>query len=232
MRRHARLRWRRSLRVGDGNSSVLTSEKTLATGSSVIAAVEPAPIPRRVLYTFADVPLNAGHLVVSQIASTCQEHQRQSSERSFDNREHARDPPLISRAQGFRIRQADRLRKSPNRCVGATRGRPRRQRPRRVSRGIRAGGMPDLARRNFPSNTSLMVHGHGTGFGGWPHHWPGDGVCARVRGAHFHFISEAATRAAAAHGVTCRLRWRRSPRAGGDRLTSCARSVQPCRTAE
>src|SRR5215510_1007364 len=54
---HARLRWQRSLRSGDGNSSVLTSEKTLATGSSVVAAVEPAPIPRRVLYTFADVPL-------------------------------------------------------------------------------------------------------------------------------------------------------------------------------
>ena len=54
---------------------MLTSEQTLATGSSVIAAVEPAPIPRRVLYTFADVPLNAGRLVVSQIASTArQEH--------------------------------------------------------------------------------------------------------------------------------------------------------------
>jgi hypothetical protein len=72
---------------------VLTSEQTLATGSSVIAAVEPAPIPRRVLYTFADVPLNAGRLVVSQIAGTArQEHQRRPSERSFDDGEHARDP--------------------------------------------------------------------------------------------------------------------------------------------
>src|SRR5262249_26371544 len=72
------------------------SEKTLATDSSVIAAVEPAPVPRRVLYTFADVPLNAGRLVVSQIASTPrQEHQRQPSERSFDDREHACDPRFI-----------------------------------------------------------------------------------------------------------------------------------------
>src|SRR5262249_51021809 len=63
--------------------------------SSVIATVEPASVPRRVLYTFADVPLNARRLVVSQIASTTrQEHQRRSQERGFDDGEHARDPPL------------------------------------------------------------------------------------------------------------------------------------------
>jgi hypothetical protein len=38
--------------------------------SSVIATIEPAPVYRRVLYTFADVPLNAGRLVASQVAST------------------------------------------------------------------------------------------------------------------------------------------------------------------
>src|SRR5262249_55882902 len=81
------VRWQPSPTAGDGNSSVLTSEKTLARGSSVIATVEPAPIPRRVLYAVADVPLNAGCLVVSEIATSTarQEHQRQPSERSFDN---------------------------------------------------------------------------------------------------------------------------------------------------
>ena len=64
--------------------------------SSVIATVEPASVPRRVLYTFADVPLNARRLVVSQIASTAlQEHQRQSQERGFDDGEHARDSLFI-----------------------------------------------------------------------------------------------------------------------------------------
>ena len=58
--------------------------------SSEIAAVEPAPVPGRVLYTFADVPLNAGRLVVSQVASTaCQERQRRTNERGPDNGEHA-----------------------------------------------------------------------------------------------------------------------------------------------
>ena len=63
---------------------------------SVIAAVEPAPVHRRVPYTFADVPLNAGRLVVSQVASTArQEHQRRSQERGFDDGEHARDSLFI-----------------------------------------------------------------------------------------------------------------------------------------
>src|SRR5262249_23634748 len=58
--------------------------------------VEPASVQRRVLYTFADVPLNARRLVVSQIASTAlQEHQRRSQERGFDDGEHARDPLFI-----------------------------------------------------------------------------------------------------------------------------------------
>jgi hypothetical protein len=59
------------------------------------------------------------------------------------------------------------------------------------------------ARRNFSSNTSLLFHRHGTGIGDWPRRWPVDGICARVWGAQFHFISEASTRAEAAHaGVT------------------------------
>jgi hypothetical protein len=59
-------------------------------------------------------------------------------------------------------------------------------------------------RRNFWSDTSLLRHGHGIGFGSWPRHWPVDGVCARVWGAQFHFLSAASTRAAAAAyaGVT------------------------------
>src|SRR5215813_4789381 len=61
--------------------------------SSVIATIEPTPVHRRVPYTFADVPLNAGRLVVSHVASTAlQEHQRRSQERGFDDGEHARDP--------------------------------------------------------------------------------------------------------------------------------------------
>src|SRR5215469_14086779 len=64
--------------------------------SSVIATIEPTPVHRRVPYTFADVPLNARRLVVSQIASTAlQEHQRRSQERGFDDGEHARDPLFI-----------------------------------------------------------------------------------------------------------------------------------------
>ena len=56
-------------------------------------------------------------------------------------------------------------------------------------------------RRNFSSNT--RCHHHGTGFDGWARRWPVNGVCPRVWGAQFHFISEASTRAAAAHaGVT------------------------------
>src|SRR4029434_2746308 len=65
--------------------------------SSVIAAVEPTPVQRCVLYTFADVPLNAGRLVVSQVASTArQEHQCRSHKRGFDDSEHPRDPLSIS----------------------------------------------------------------------------------------------------------------------------------------
>src|SRR5215831_4941148 len=65
--------------------------------SSVIATVEPAPVQRCVLYTFADVPLNAGRLVVTQVASTAlQEYQRRSQERGFDDGEHARDPLTAS----------------------------------------------------------------------------------------------------------------------------------------
>src|SRR5215813_13942762 len=59
--------------------------------SSVIATVEPAPVHRRVPYTFADVPLNAGRLVASEVARTAlQEHQRRCQERGFDDGEHAR----------------------------------------------------------------------------------------------------------------------------------------------
>jgi hypothetical protein len=51
---------------------------------------------RRVLYTFADVPLNAGRLVVSQVTSTTlQEDQGRSQERGFDDDEHARNPLFI-----------------------------------------------------------------------------------------------------------------------------------------
>jgi hypothetical protein len=65
--------------------------------SSVIATVEPAPVHRRVPYTFADVPLNAGRLVASQVASAAlQEHQRRSQERGFGDAEHARDLLFIS----------------------------------------------------------------------------------------------------------------------------------------
>jgi hypothetical protein len=82
------------------------------------------------------MPLNAGRLVVSEIARTArQEHQRRDSDRSFDDREHARDPLLkANRAQRFRTRQAGRLRKSPNRCAGVTHAKPHWQ------RSLRAGG--------------------------------------------------------------------------------------------
>src|SRR5262249_34518046 len=79
--------------------------------SSVIATVEPASVQRRVPYTFADVPLNAGRLVVSQVASTArQEHQRRSQERGFDDGEHARDPlfisfPMLAFAAGTKVRK-------------------------------------------------------------------------------------------------------------------------------
>src|SRR5262249_41142782 len=76
--------------------------------SSVIATVEPASVPRCVLYTFADVPLNARRLVVSQIATTAlQEHQRRSQERGFDDGEHARDPLFIG-SRWLPLRQARR----------------------------------------------------------------------------------------------------------------------------
>src|SRR5215470_14220555 len=91
--------------------AVGASEKTLAKDSSVIATVEPAPVQRCVPYTFADVPLNAGRLVVSQVASTArQEHQRRSQERGFDDGEHARDPlfisfPMLAFAAGTKARK-------------------------------------------------------------------------------------------------------------------------------
>src|SRR5262249_56751021 len=51
--------------------------------SSVIATVQPAPVHRRVPYTFADVPLNAGRLAASQVTSTAlQEHQRRHEARA------------------------------------------------------------------------------------------------------------------------------------------------------
>jgi hypothetical protein len=62
----------------------------------------------------------------------------------------------------------------------------------------------ELVRRNFSSNTSLLFHGRGTGFGSCSRHWPVDGVRARVWSAQFHFISEAQTRAAAAHAELTR----------------------------
>jgi hypothetical protein len=75
-------------------SFVLTSAKALEMDSSVIAAVKPAPVNRRVLSTFADVPLNARCLIVGQVAGTArQEHQRPANERDFDDGAHARDPP-------------------------------------------------------------------------------------------------------------------------------------------
>jgi hypothetical protein len=96
MRRPARLRWRRTQRAGDGNRSVLISAKTLAMDSSVIEAVEPAPVNRGVLSTFANVPRNARCLIVSQVASTArQDYQRRPNERGFDDGEHARDPRFI-----------------------------------------------------------------------------------------------------------------------------------------
>src|SRR5215470_17352513 len=79
--------------------------------SSVIATVKPAPVQRRVPYTFADVPLNAGRLVVSQVARTArQERQRRSQERGFDDGEHARDPlfisfPILAFAAGTKARK-------------------------------------------------------------------------------------------------------------------------------
>src|SRR5438067_1339495 len=74
--------------------------------SAVVAAVEPASTYRRVLYTFADVPLNAGGLVVSQVpGAALQEHQRQFQERGFDDGEHAPRPlhKLSIRAFAARI---------------------------------------------------------------------------------------------------------------------------------
>jgi len=83
-------------------------------GSSVIATVEPAPVYRRVLYTFADVPLNAGRLVASQVASTAlQKHQRQSQERGFDDGEHARDPLFISSRSSIPATRLDSTRGPP-----------------------------------------------------------------------------------------------------------------------
>jgi hypothetical protein len=64
--------------------------------SSVIAAVEPAPVNRRVLSTIADMPLDARRLIVSQVASTArQQHQRRPNERGFHDGEHACDPRFI-----------------------------------------------------------------------------------------------------------------------------------------
>jgi hypothetical protein len=60
--------------------------------SSVIAAVEPAPVNRRVSYTFANVPLNAGRLITSQIVTALQEYQRRPQERGFDYGMQHREP--------------------------------------------------------------------------------------------------------------------------------------------
>jgi hypothetical protein len=69
--------------------------------SSVIAAVEPAPVHRRVLYTITDVPLKAGRLIAGAstkliIATARQQHKRRRTERDFDDGEHTRDPLSIS----------------------------------------------------------------------------------------------------------------------------------------
>src|SRR5262245_40243842 len=108
--RRARLRDNAGSRDGGveelatGNRPVLSSTKTLVTDSSEIAAVEPAAVKRRVLYTFTDVPLDAGRLVVSQVASTAhQKHQCRYHER------------------GHRTRQATQVKKSPNCCAEDTR---------------------------------------------------------------------------------------------------------------
>jgi hypothetical protein len=85
--------------------SRLTASSSMmsASGGSVIATVEPAPVYRRVPYTFAHVPLNAGRLVVSEVASTAlQEHQRRSQERGFDDAEHVRPPLHSSQRRGRR----------------------------------------------------------------------------------------------------------------------------------
>jgi hypothetical protein len=69
--------------------------------SSVRSAVHPRPAYCRIPYTFAHMPLNAGCLVVSQVASTArQEHQRRSQDRSFDEREHVPRPSLGGRHEG------------------------------------------------------------------------------------------------------------------------------------
>src|SRR5260221_7755961 len=48
------------------------------------------------------MPLNAGRLVASQVASTAlQKHQRRSQERGFDDGKHARDPLFISSRSAF-----------------------------------------------------------------------------------------------------------------------------------
>jgi hypothetical protein len=75
--------------------------------SSVGAAVDPAPVHRRVLYTFAHVPLNAGRLVTLQVSTALQEQQRRSHERGFDDGEHARDP-LLHKLPKLPLRQARR----------------------------------------------------------------------------------------------------------------------------
>jgi hypothetical protein len=75
--------------------------------SSVRAAIDPAAVHRRVLNTFADVPLNAGRLVALQVSTALQEQQRRSQERGFDDVEHARDP-LLHNLPKLPLRQARR----------------------------------------------------------------------------------------------------------------------------
>ena len=89
-------RYRTRSKSHDNRSRTFLSARE-GFASSVIATVEPTPVHRRVPYTFADVPLNAGRLVASQVASTAlQKHQRRCQERGFDDGEHARDPLFIS----------------------------------------------------------------------------------------------------------------------------------------
>jgi hypothetical protein len=90
--------------------------------SSVIAAVEPAPVHRRILYTITDVPLKAGRLIAGAstkliIATARQQHQRRRTERDFDDGEHTYDPLSISLPIGASIREARKKAVSCDRSV-------------------------------------------------------------------------------------------------------------------
>jgi Calcineurin-like phosphoesterase superfamily domain len=73
--------------------------------SSVRAAVNPAPVHRRVLYTLADVPRNAGRLVALQVCTALHEHQRRSQQRGFDDIEHGRPLPVWWLSAGTRAEE-------------------------------------------------------------------------------------------------------------------------------